>query len=97
MSQMNNNIKCVYFAADKAGHVFMFNEKPTTDMEISYEQGQLMPIGDYVYWKVVKQIPSAFGRCNDYNDYGVEISQEIFNKITGDYLTFENSPYKIEL
>lgn len=35
---MNNNIKCVYFAADKAGHVFMFNEKPTPDMEISYEQ-----------------------------------------------------------
>lgn len=56
-----------------------------------------MPIGDFVYWKVVKQIPSAFGRCNDYNDYGVEISKEIFNKITGDYLTFENSPYKIEL
>lgn len=91
MSQ-RNNIKCVYFAADRAGSVFMFNEKPTIDMEFSYE---LIPIGDYANWKVVKQISGAFGI--DYNDYGVEISQEMFNKITGDYLTFENSPYKIEL
>ena len=91
------NRKCVYFAADRAGCVFMFNEKPTIDMEFSYEQGQLMPIGDYANWKVVKKISGAFGRYNDYNDYGVEISQEMFNKITGDYLTFENSPYKIEL
>ena len=53
-----------------------------------------MPIGDYSDWKVVKQIAGAFGR---YSDYGVEISQEMFNKITGNYLTFENSPYKIEL
>lgn len=94
MSQ-RNNIKCVYFAADRAGSVFMFNEKPTIDMEFSYEQGQIIPIGDYANWKVVKQISGAFGI--DYNDYGVEISQEMFNKITGDYLTFENSPYKIEL
>lgn len=91
------NRKCVYFAADRAGCVFMFNEKPIIDMEFSYEQGQIMPIGDYGNWKVVKQISGAFGRYSDYNDYGVEISQEIFNKITGDYLTFENSPYKIEL
>jgi hypothetical protein len=75
----------------------MFNEKPIIDMEFSYEQGQIMPIGDYGNWKVVKQISGAFGRYSDYNDYGVEISQEMFNKITGDYLTFENSPYKIEL
>ena len=97
---MNNfaiNRKCVYFAADRAGRVFMFNEEPTMEMEFSYEQGQLMPMGDYAYWKVVKQSPSAFGRYNDYNDYGVEISQEMFNKITGEYLTLENSPYKIEL
>lgn len=94
MSQMNNR-KCVYFAADRSGCVFMFNEKPTIDMEFSFEQGQIMPIVDYDNWKVVKQISGAFGI--DYNDYGVEISQEIFNKITGDYLTFENSPYKIEL
>lgn len=87
------NRKCVYFAADRAGSVFMFNEKPTIDMEFSYEQGQLMPIGDYANWKVVKQISHYI----DYNDYGVEISQEMFNKITGEYLTFENSPYKIEL
>lgn len=89
------NRKCVYFAADRAGSVFMFNEKPTIDMEFSYGQGQIIPIGDYANWKVVKQISGVFGI--DYNDYGVEISQEIFNKITGDYLTFENSPYKIEL
>lgn len=91
------NRKCVYFAADRGGHVFIFNEKPIIDMEFSYEQGQIMPIGDYGNWKVVKQISGAFGRYSDYNDYGVEISQEMFNKITGDYLTFENSPYKIEL
>lgn len=91
------NRKCVYFAADRGGHVFMFNEKPTIDMEFSYEQGQIMPIGDYGNWKVVKKISGAFGRYNDYDDYGVEISQEMFNKITGQYLNFENSPCKIEL
>lgn len=78
----------MYFAADSSGCVFMFNEKPTIDMGFSYEHGQIMPIGNYGNWKVVK-----FGRYSDYNDYGVEISQEI----TGNYLTFENSPYKIEL
>ena len=83
------NRKCVYFAADRAGSVFMFNEKPIIDMEFSYEQGQIMPIGDYGNWKVVKQISGAFGRYSDYNDYGVEISQEMFNKITGEVTEIE--------
>ena len=62
------NRKCVYFAADRAGCIFMFNEKPIIDMEFSYEQGQIIPIGDYGNWKVVKQISGAFGRYSDYND-----------------------------
>lgn len=93
------NKKCVYFAADKARRIFIFDEKPSlmVDME---QQTMFGPSQNSPYWVVEKTEVGSFGEIGmrvTRSDFGIQFSQEMFNKITGEYLTFENSPYKIEL
>lgn len=86
----------IYFAADKFGRTFIFDEKPSlmVDME---QQNMFGPPQNLPYWAVEKNEIGSFGRVGSRLDFGIQFSPEHFYKLFNKKLTVEDSPFEVEL
>ena len=86
----------IYFAADKFGRIFIFDEKPSlmVDME---RQTMFDPPQNLPNWVVEKNEVGPFGRSVARPDFGIPFSQELFYKLFDKNLTLEDGPFEVEL
>ena len=86
----------IYFAADKLGRTFIFDEKPSlmVDME---QQTMFGPPQNSPYWVVEKNEVGSFGQIIARSDFGIPFSQELFYKLFDKNLTLEDGPFEVEL
>ena len=88
----------IYFAADKLGRIFIFDEKPS--LMVDMEQQNMFGPPQNSYWVVEKTEIGSFGEIGMRvirSDFGIPFSQELFYKLFDKNLTLEDGPFEVEL
>lgn len=84
----------IYFAADKYGRVFVFNDKPSAMMDMEQHNGHI--VQHEPFWAVQREEYSVLCRIETKTHFGTHFPAELFYKLYGRYLTFEESPFEVE-
>lgn len=93
MTQFNNNK--IYFTADKFGRISIFDEKPNIMIDME-KQDMFGSPQNSPYWVVEKNEIGPFGRSVTRSDFGIEFPQDLFYKLYGRYLKFEDGAFEVE-